>query len=135
MSGRLSHRRLCGLVGLALVCTTLAFAPPPSSAQQRREREPNSVYSARRANLAEQVDAPIVLWGYTGKEDGSQAYVFSQEENFYYLTGHNEEGAGLILMPAAKSADGSTMTAVPRDSTEILFLPKKDPQKEKVLSS
>jgi len=34
------------------------------------------------------------LWGFTGREEVSQAYVFGQEENFYYLTGHNEEGAG-----------------------------------------
>ena len=61
-------------------------------AQQRRDREPNSVYAERRAKLASQVDAPIILWGFTGREEISQDYVFAQEENFYYLTGHNEEG-------------------------------------------
>src|SRR5260370_5115447 len=102
------------------------LAPFPATAQERREREPNSVYTARRAKLAAQIDAPIVLWGFTGREEASQSYIFEQEENFYYLTGHNEEGAALVILPAAKAAgengDG------PRES---LYLPVKNPLKEK----
>ena len=71
----------------------------PAQAQQRREREPNSVYAQRRAKLAASVDAPIVLLGYTGREEESETYIFAQEENFYYLTGHNEEDAALIILP------------------------------------
>src|SRR6266487_3464878 len=81
----------------------LSLSAQRVEAQQRREREPNSVYAERRAKLASQVDAPIILWGFTGREEISQDYVFAQEENFYYLTGHNEEGAGLILLPALKN--------------------------------
>jgi Xaa-Pro aminopeptidase len=98
-----------------------------SAAQQRREREPNEVYAARRAKIAAQVDGPVILWGFTGREESSQSYVFAQEDNFYYLTGHNEEGAGLIIVPAAKSGEHDAWNG-PR---EILFLPAKDPQKEK----
>jgi Xaa-Pro aminopeptidase len=94
-------------------------------AEERREREPNSVYAERRAKLAAQVDGPIILCGFTGREEIAQTYIFSQEENFYYLTGHNEEGAGLIVLPASKSADA---WSGPR---ELLFLPAKNPQKEK----
>src|SRR5216684_1872138 len=108
---------------LALFCF---LAPFVATAQERREREPNSVYAARRAKLAAQVDAPIALWGFTGREEASQTYIFEQEENFYYLTGHNEEGAALVILPAAKAAgengDG------PRES---LYLPVKNPLKEK----
>src|SRR5271169_2861846 len=112
------------LVLLALV----AMAPAgPASAQQRREREPNSVYAQRRAKLAASVDAPIVLTGLTGREEDSQAYVFTQEENFYYLTGHNEEEAGLILLPPAGNAKKDDFEG-PR---EILFLPDKNPGREK----
>ena len=75
-------------------------AAPRVHAQERREREPNSVYAARRAKLAAEVDSPILLWGFTGREEFSQAYIFEQEDNFYYLTGHNEEGAGLIILPS-----------------------------------
>jgi Xaa-Pro aminopeptidase len=98
-----------------------------SAAQQRREREPNEVYAARRAKIAAQVDGPVILWGFTGREEASQSYVFAQEDNFYYLTGHSEEGAGLIILPAAKSGEHEAWDG-PR---EILFLPAKDPQKEK----
>jgi Xaa-Pro aminopeptidase len=104
----------CGLLGLA-----------PARAQQRREREPNTTYASRRAKLAAQVDGPIVLWGFTGREEISEAYVFAQEENFYYLTGHNEEGAALIIWPAKPAAGDSG------GSRDALFLPAKDPAKEK----
>jgi Xaa-Pro aminopeptidase len=99
----------------------------PARAQERRDREPNSVYAERRAKLAAQIDCPIVLWGFTGREESSQAYIFEQEENFYYLTGHNEEGAGLIIFPASKSPSHDATNA-PR---EIFYLPAKNPLKEK----
>jgi len=105
---------------------------PNSRAQQRREREPNSAYAARRAKLATEVDAPIVLWGYTGREEASQAYIFAQEENFYYLTGHNEEGAAIVILPASKPAASDTPGAVVATAgNATLFLPAKDPAKEK----
>jgi Xaa-Pro aminopeptidase len=129
MSGRLPVSLVLSRVGrcslaAAVVVVALLQAAAPARAQQRREREPNSVYAARRAALAAQVDAPVVLWGLTGQEEFSQSYVFTQEDNFYYLTGHNEEGAGLILLPSGPS----TAAGGPR---EILFLPPKNPQKEK----
>jgi Xaa-Pro aminopeptidase len=103
-------------------------ALPPAMAQQRREREPNSVYAERRARLAASVDGPIVLLGYTGREVEAQSYIFAQDENFYYLTGHNEEQAALILLPAADSKAKKDDWPGPR---EIFFLPAKNPEKEK----
>jgi Xaa-Pro aminopeptidase len=107
----------------ALFLLTSALLAPCIHAQERREREPNSIYAERRAKLAAQIDCPIVLWGLTGREESSQTYIFAQEENFYYLTGHNEEGAGLVIFPAKSGKDAS-----PR---EILYLPAKNPPKEK----
>jgi len=63
--------------------------------------------------------------GFTGREEVSQAYLFAQEENFYYLTGHNEEGAGLIILPASQKDD------LPNVARENSFSARKDPQKEK----
>src|SRR2546429_5672769 len=129
MSGRQCPVRSPGLSNSArrvwggLLC--LAYIAAPARAQERREREPNSIYAERRAKLAAQADGPIVLWGFTGREEVSQAYVFAQDENFYYLTGHNEEGAGLIILPAGQQGDVSNV------SRETLFLPAKNPQKEK----
>ncbi|HUC54681.1 MAG TPA: aminopeptidase P N-terminal domain-containing protein [Candidatus Cybelea sp.] len=128
MSGRLWPVRSHGLlrsatrVFLGLLC--FACFAASVKAQQRREREPNSVYAERRAKLAAQVDGPVVLWGFTGREEISEAYVFAQEENFYYLTGHNEEGAGLLILPTPKKGQATN------GPSEILFLPTKDPQKE-----
>ena len=106
-----------------LACTSI-----PAVAQQRREREPNSAYAARRAKLAANIDGPIILLGYSGKEVEAQSYIFAQEENFYYLTGHNEEEAALILLPSdahrSKNDDWS-------GAREIFFLPPKDARKEK----
>jgi Xaa-Pro aminopeptidase len=99
----------------------------PTHAQERRDREPNSVYADRRARLAAQIESPIVLWGLTGREESSQTYIFEQEENFYYLTGHNEEVAGLIILPAAKSSTHDASSG-PR---EFFYLPAKNPLKEK----
>jgi Xaa-Pro aminopeptidase len=114
----------------AVSCVLMLGLALPSACQERREREANSVYAARRAKLASQVDSPVVLWGFTGREESSQAYIFEQEDNFYYLTGHNEEGAGLLILPAGKTVPGGHRTGWdgPR---EILFLPPKDSLKEK----
>jgi Xaa-Pro aminopeptidase len=100
----------------------------PAHAQQRREREPNSVYAVRRAKLASNIDGPVVLLGYTGREEEAQNYVFAQEENFYYLSGHNEEEAALILLPPNGSSARKDDLQGPR---EILFLPPKDRDREK----
>jgi Xaa-Pro aminopeptidase len=117
------------------VTTFLFFfsAAPNAHGQQRREREPNIIYAERRARLAAQVDGPVVLWGFTGREEVSQAYVFAQEDNFYYLTGHNEEGAGLIILPAQKAneATANAGNEALNGAREMLFLPAKDPAKEK----
>ena len=112
----------------ALLVIILACASNGLFAQQRRDREPNEVYAARRAKLAAQASSPVVLWGLTGREEFSQAYIFTQEDNFYYLTGHNEEEAGLIVLPALKDGQSHEAWNGPR---EVLFLPAKNPQKEK----
>jgi Xaa-Pro aminopeptidase len=114
--------------GFLVVVAILFVALAPAGAQQRREREPNSAYAARRAKLAANIDGPIILLGYTGKEEEAQTYIFAQEENFYYLTGHNEEEAALILLPPDGSKAKKDDWTGPR---EIFFLPPKDARKEK----
>jgi Xaa-Pro aminopeptidase len=114
----------CLLAALAF----LALSFSPAVAQQRRDREPNSAYAARRAKLASNIDGPIILLGYTGKEVEAQTYLFAQEENFYYLTGHNEEESALIILPAEANKSKSDDWTGPR---EIFFLPPKDVRKEK----
>ncbi len=94
-------------------------------AAHAREREPLPAYAARRAKLRATVTGPVVLFGYTGKEEASPSYVFNQEEDFYYLTGHNEPGAALLLVPdsaAGKPVEGPK---------ETVFLPARNLQAEK----
>jgi Xaa-Pro aminopeptidase len=119
-------------VAVTLAGVLLQPFAPVTHAQQRREREPNDVYAERRSKLAAQADGPIVLRGFTGREESSQAALFAQEENFFYLTGHNEEGAGLVILPpSATSTVGANKRQGWDDPREILFLPEKNPAKEK----
>src|SRR5260370_34267782 len=89
------------------------------------EREPNAVFAERRAKLSAAAGAPVVIFGYTGHEEANPSYVFMQAENFYYLTGHNEEGAALLLLPESAAQKGWTG---PR---ELLYLPPRDLAQEK----
>jgi len=127
-SGLSRSRKLARAGPFLLAVLSLLYGIPPAGAQQRREREPNSAYAERRAKLASNIDGPIVLLGYTGKEVEAQTYVFAQEENFYYLTGHNEEEAALILLPPNGSKAKKDDLEGAR---EIFFLPPKDSRKEK----
>ena len=114
---RTAGKRFLWLRAAALLGWAAAFVAAAASA---RAPQPNAEYAARRARLAAQVDGPIVLFGYTGKESTLEFLRFQQEENFYYLTGHNEEGAALVLWPAAPDRHDSSARQ------EILFLPAKN---------
>src|SRR5579864_5884386 len=124
MPEALKHFRLIRTPALLAVVVMTVFAPLAAPVAAR-EREPNSVYAGRRANLVAQLDAPVVLFGYTGRENSSPAYVFLQEPNFFYLTGHNEEGAALLLVPPGSTEKGW------KGPNEILFLPPRNPEEEK----
>ena len=69
-------------------------------ALQGLEREGPSVFAARRRRLAEAVGrGAIALLGY-GEDEGQSGFTgFRQESNFYYLTGHDEPGAALLVAP------------------------------------
>jgi Xaa-Pro aminopeptidase len=121
----------CYLAALAILCVC--------SDASARFRQPSEEYAARRAKLRAAVDGPIVIFGYTGHEDASEVALFFQEPHFYYLTGHSEPGAALLLIPGPPGFDGlgdviyqvkhgwESVFAIPR---EILFLPARDPKEE-----
>jgi Xaa-Pro aminopeptidase len=112
-------------VAIALCATVALLMFAPSASAQFRQREPNGEYAARRGRLRAQMDSPIVIFGFTGKESASEAYVFNQENNFYYLTGHNEEGAALLLVPDGAEAKGWS------GPKEIFYLPARNPATER----
>jgi Xaa-Pro aminopeptidase len=104
------RRRIVILSALAVLCAcTVASA---------RFRQPNDEYSARRAKLRAGLDGPIAIYGYTGNEDASEVAIFFQEPSFYYLTGHDEPGAVLLISPDRPATAGPAATP-----SEVLYLP------------
>ena len=110
------------LRGMAAFLALLACLSPALGAW---ERGPLAEFAERRVKLMAAANAPIVLFGYTGHEEANPSYVFIQEENFYYLTGHNEEGAALLLVPESAAQNGWT------GAREILYLPPRNPVEER----
>ena len=121
MSRRFGLRIRSACFPVLTAVLALSAGPAPT---QARAREPNGTYAERRERLRAMVDGPVVLFGHTGREDPSPSAVFNQEENFYYLTGHNEPGGALILVP--DTSNGKPWGG-PR---EILYLPPRDPVRE-----
>lgn len=118
-------------LGGCLLFLTLTFL---CGQAQARFRQPNEEYQARRAILRAMVDAPIVIFGYTGHEDASEVAVFFQEPNFYYLTGHDQPGAAVLLIPD-RSGDAGVLAGKSsadslESSREIFYLPARDPAQE-----
>jgi Xaa-Pro aminopeptidase len=108
-------RGVCAILLLAILAPVL----------RAWEREPLNMFAERRAKLVATINAPILLFSYTGHEEANPSYVFMQEENFYYLTGHNEEGAAVLLVPESAEQKG---WSGPR---EILYLPTRNLDEEK----
>ena len=80
-----------------------------------------AVYRARRETLARKhPDGPIVVFGFRKHEAQSSRSGFRQQNDFYYLTGWNEPGATLLLLPKNRG----------RPYREILFLPKRNTHRE-----
>ena len=79
---------------------------------EARFPQPPAEYQARRVKLQAQIDAPVVVFGYTSREDSSEFAVFFQEPNFYYLTGDSEPDAAVLLLPAAAGTQGPARNPV-----------------------
>jgi len=89
---------------------------------QARFPQPAAEYQGRRAKLRAEADGPVVLFGYTSRNDAGEVAVFFQDEDFYYLTGYSEPDAALVLIPDSAAAKTSGAP------TEILYLPPRDPR-------
>jgi Xaa-Pro aminopeptidase len=104
-------RRFVLLASLLFVLPALAF-----------ERQPNADYRARRVRLAKEAKSGfVILFASTEAEGQNSTRGFRQNESFYYLTGINEPGAGLVIAGATDK----------RPYTEILFLPQHNLAQEK----
>jgi len=116
----MKNRSTCVRAALLLVLISAA-----AYMAQARFPQPNAEYQARRAKLRAQMDGPVVLFGYTSRQEGGEVAVFFQEESFYYFSGYDEPDAALLLipdMPDGKAFEGAN---------EILYLPPRDPRRAK----
>ncbi len=112
------------LMGLALALAGATLAPA-------LEREPWPVFAERRAKLLEKLsDGVTVLFAYTELEGSSLRSSFRQENNFYYLTGWNQPGAILMLIPMVKQANSPVRGEVNAMPRQILYLPARNPKQE-----
>jgi Xaa-Pro aminopeptidase len=99
---------------VALLCALWAAQAAPSAIAPGE-------YRARRTELAKSLhDGVLVLFGGTDKGEENLRTGFFQESNFYYLTGWRQPGAILLLTPEPGS-----------QPFEVLFLPRRDPEREK----
>jgi Xaa-Pro aminopeptidase len=85
------------------------------------ERQPNSAYRARREALAAKAKGAVLLFAPTENEGPNALYGFRQDDDFYYLTGITEPGAGLLIAPASDK----------RPYVEALFLPGRNVSQER----
>ena len=113
-----TRKRIGILAALAILCAC--------GVASARFRAAEQCICRRRAKLRAGVDGPIVIYGYMGHEDASEVAIFFQEPSFYYLTGHDEPGAVLVIVPNAAmgvASDGGK-------ALETLYLPARDPKEE-----
>ena len=86
------------------------------------ERQSNADYRARREKLATKTGgAAVLLFAGMEAEGPNAIWGFRQDDNFYYLTGWDEPGAALLVVPARGD----------QPYTEILFLPAHNLSQEK----
>jgi Xaa-Pro aminopeptidase len=115
----------------ALLLLLTALLPLPCL--HAAEKQPASVYHARRVALAEKLHGGVTVL-FAAEEPQLEYLDYRQDEDFYYLTGWNEPGAALLI--AAQSEPASS-TAGPLDPQgqhpyeEILFLPTRNLRMEK----
>lgn len=89
------------------------------------DRQPNADYHARRMALAQKLDGGVaVIFAATESEGPNAVNGFRQDNNFFYLSGSTEPGAALVIAPAFDKNG-------PQPSTEVLFLPARNPKQEK----
>jgi Xaa-Pro aminopeptidase len=102
---------------LAVVLLAACIVAPALSAL---EKQPASVYHARRMALAGRLNGGIAIL-FAAQEPLLDLTPYRQDEDFYYLTGWTEPGAALLVVGDPQG----------NEYKEILFLPTRDLRMEK----
>ena len=96
---------------------------------------PKQEYRERRAALSAKLHGGFALL-YAAEEPVLDFMTYRQDEDFYYLSGWNEPGAAIVLIPAADAVaevpgTGGLGARAAQPYREILFLPSRNPRLEK----
>ena len=88
------------------------------------ERQPSSVYRARRVALAAKLHGGVAVL-FAAEEAQIDLMPYRQDEDFYYLTGWNEPGAALLLVAEPeKEAAGSALPPRRASIRKSCFCPR-----------
>ena len=109
-----------------LVCL-IAVMGVFSSFARSLEKQPASVYRARRVALGEKLKGGVAVLFAAG-EPKMEWLSYRQDEDFYYLTGWNEPGAALVVIGerAAGPINTPRIQMKGHKYEEILFLPTRN---------
>ena len=110
---------------LAFLISTLPVHPA-----QALEKQPASVYRARRLALAAKLQGGVAVL-FSAPEPLLDFMPYRQDEDFYYLTGWNEPGAALLIAADDPTPAAPPAVRGPRVYSEILFLPTRNLRLEK----
>lgn len=96
---------------------------------------PKVEYRQRRAALAAKMKDGVAIL-FANEEPTMEYQDYRQDEDFYYLTGWNEPGAAMVVIPAADAVaetpgTGGLGARAAQPYREILFLPSRNPRVEK----
>src|SRR5271156_522319 len=92
---------------------------------------PKAEYRERRIKLAAELHGGSALI-FAAHEPPMEYQDYRQDEDFFYLTGSDEPGGALLLISNGPATTTRLGTTVPAYSyREILFLPMRDPIREK----
>ena len=91
------------------------------------EKQPAAEYHARRVALSLKLKGPALIFG--ADEPNEEYLSWRQDEDFYYLTGWNEPGAALLIIPALPALPANALAGTPaspeRPYREILYFPER----------
>lgn len=96
---------------------------------------PKAEYRQRRLALAAKMKSGVAIL-FANEEPTMEYQDYRQDEDFYYLTGWNEPGAAMVVIPAADAVAETPGTGglggrTAQPYREILFLPSRNPRTEK----
>lgn len=106
-----------------------------TAACQALESVPKPEYHERRMALAAKMKDGVAIL-FANEEPELEYQEFRQDEDFYYLTGWNEPGAAMVVIPSADAQPETPGTGglggrAAQPYREILFLPSRIPRMEK----